>query len=435
MSKIEKILENKKSEIDKLEIPEELESRLRNKLKDQPSEKKIKISWKIKIAVIFISAILATYNIDTLAFYGKKLVGYNNIMDNNLKQLNELNKGQIIGKNYTFKNGTTINLDGVMLDDNQLLAFYTIQYPNEKIDESNSSLTMFMKGSLGQYYMHRGQGDISEEQNKSKWIASFEVPNFFEKSLICNFSLLSEGKQETGSIEFTLDRNKAMGRIFRKPLNKSLKLEDTKIHFESISASPTTTIIKGSLQNILELAMAQINNTRFRPKSLDIKLIANGKELYEKSSGLSTDMKGIKFYKEYEALPNDLKTLQLNFISFTADYDVNKKIKLKKYENNKSINVLNQNIKINTIYESKGETYITITTKEDVILSRVYLILDGEKIELKETISDEYSKFSNGIINHTRTLRFSGTGDDLKLDIKRIKYNKIYDHIIDIPIT
>lgn len=42
---------------------------------------------------------------DTLAFYGKKLIGYESVMNGTLKELNQLGKGQIIGKSHTFSRG------------------------------------------------------------------------------------------------------------------------------------------------------------------------------------------------------------------------------------------------------------------------------------------------------------------------------------------
>ena len=71
------------------------------------------------------------YQSDTLAFYGKRLIGYDPIMNGTLKQLNQLGKGQSINKSYTYKNGVVLSLDGIMLDDNQCLAYYTIYNRNE----------------------------------------------------------------------------------------------------------------------------------------------------------------------------------------------------------------------------------------------------------------------------------------------------------------
>ncbi|QZY56424.1 DUF4179 domain-containing protein [Crassaminicella profunda] len=432
MNEVEKILRKKKLEIDEIEVPEELETRLRAALKNRHSSKTIKGKWKIKVVAFLIAMMMIGYNVDTLAFYGKKLVGYDTLMSSNLKNLNELEKGQLIGKSYTFKNGEKITLDGIMLDDNQLLAFYTLQGLSENIDNVGS---MSMEGIVGRHYMMGGQGEIDEKKKEVKWIMAFEPPYFFEKELRWTFTLTQGDKMEEGEIIFTLDRNKAMGHILKKEINKTIQVDESKIRFESILASPTTTVIKGTIQNIVELAKDQIIGERFRPDEIDIKLIANGKELLEQGSGMSTDMSGMKFDKEYEPLPTDLDKLQIQFVSFQADHDVHEKIKINKDEVNKSLKILGQNITINKVYEENGETYVTITTEESVLLSKVVLIIDGKKINLEETVLDEYDKRGDGRINHTRTLRFLGTGKDLQLDIHRIKYNKIYNQFIDIPMN
>ncbi len=72
---------------------------------------------------------------DTLAYYGKKLIGYDMVMNGTLQELNQLGKGQEIGEAYTFQNGVTLSLDGIMLDGNQLLAFYTLYDPRGTIGE------------------------------------------------------------------------------------------------------------------------------------------------------------------------------------------------------------------------------------------------------------------------------------------------------------
>lgn len=46
-------------------------------------------------------------------------------MSGTLQQLNELGKGQLIDKSYTFKNGVKVTLDGIMLDDNKMIVFFT----------------------------------------------------------------------------------------------------------------------------------------------------------------------------------------------------------------------------------------------------------------------------------------------------------------------
>lgn len=428
MKKVEEILRKKKMEIDKLEVPDQLETRLRSALKKSKTSPKSKGKWKIRAAALLIAAILIGYNVDTLASYGRKIFGYNEIMDGSLKELNELGKGQIIDKSYTFKNGVEITLDGVMVDDNQLLAFYTIKDPNGKAEDILFTPITSMDGIFGENYMIGGHGETNEESTETKCIMSFDPPHFFERKITWNFALVGDEKKEKGEITFTLDRKKAMGNMLKKDINKTIKVDETKIKFEAISASPTTTSIKGEIQDILELVVDQITGERFRPAELDIKLIANGKELSLQSSGMSTNMKGTRFHKEFEPLPTDLEQLQIKLISFGVYHDVDKKVKLKKHGEKQSIEILGQNVEINKVYESEEETFVTITTEESVILTNVCLIIDGKSVQLEE--ASLYGTDTN-----TRTLRFKDVGDELEFHIKGITYNKVYNEVIDVPIN
>lgn len=434
MKEVEKMLHEKKLEMDKIQAPEELEIRLRTALENKSIKKREKKPWRLKAVAAMIALLLIGYNFDTLAFYTKKLVGYDGVMNGTLKQLNELGKGQVIDKSYTFKNGVVVTLDGIMMDDNRLLLFYTVKDTSGKMDVMDMDLgNKYLKG-LGEYHMNSGQGELNHEKSEVRWVEEFETPKFFEKQLELRFSLSRAKEREEGKIKFTLDRSKAMGHTLKKNINQSVKVDESKIRFKSILASPTSTSIKGYIQNIIELAKDQIKGERFRPGHLEVKLLANGKEVPRQGSSMSTDMKGMTFQFDYDTLPPDLEKLQIKLVSFAADHDVNQKVQLSKDYHDKSISVLGQNIELNDIYESNGDTYITITTEEATILTRIYLIMDGEAVELKETISDDYIKMKDGTIKHTRTLHFPGTGSKIELDIQRMTYKKAYNEVIDIDI-
>lgn len=434
MKDIEKILIEKKKEVDKIRVPDELEMRLSTALEKVQKQKRRKINWKVKAAAACIAILILGYNFDTLAFYGKKLIGYDDIMNGSLRQLNELGKGQIIDKSYTFKNGITVTLDGIMLDENQLLAFYVVKDPEKNIDKVDMYSNLSIEGLFKSYTMNSAVGKINKEKTEMSYIARFPSPLFFEKKLSLNFALMENKELEEGEIDFKLDRNKAMGHTLKKSLNKIITVDETNIRFESILASPTVTIIKGKIQNIIELAKDEIKGERFRPDSFNIEILANGKKISEQSSGLSTDLGGITFEFGFDALPYDLKDLQIKLVSFGADHDVKERIKLDNDYEKLVSNILGQNIKINEVYESKGDTYITITTEKSVILTRVYLIMDGERVELKETLKGNYDKLKDGTVLHTRTLHFPGTGKELELDIQRMTYEKIYNKIINVSV-
>lgn len=435
MKEIEDMLRDNKKEIDNIKVPDELEMRLKGALRDKKPPKKKVLNWKSGVASILIIFLLVGYNFDTLAYYGKKLIGYDNVMNKTLKELNELEKGQIINKSYTFESGLVVTLDGVMVDKNQMLVFYSFKDPEGIRDVSSTNLTsMQFKGLIGRYNHSWGRGEISDDESEVRWVSSFEPPKFFEKSLDFEFMLNDEGNVETGEISFKLDRSKAMGYTIKKSINKDIVIDDITIDFESITASPTTTVLKGSIEDIFSLALDQIKGERYRPDGLRVKLIANGEEVQSQGSGIKTDMKGITFHQDYDPLPRDLGSLKLKLVSFSADHDVNKTIDLSEDKENEVVNILGEDIEINKIYEKSGETFVTITTNENTVLTRVYLLIDGKRVELNKTLDGELEKLKDGTILNRRTLAFPGTGDDLKLDIVRMSYEKEYNEVIEISL-
>lgn len=433
LKEIEKLLAEKKKEIDNIEVPEDLESRLYAALENRSSAKTKKKNWKTAVTVAFIVFLLIGYNFNALAYYGKKLLGYDNIMNGTLKHLNELGKGQPIGKSYTFNNGVTVILDGIMIDENQLLAFYTVRDPDGAVDEKDHFI-MTIRGFIKEYSPKSGQGEMNEDKTEIKWIHSFEKPSVFDKTLKLELMHFDGNNYEKGEISFSIDPNKAMGHTLKQAINKTVKEGDTKLHLESILASPTKTVIQGKIQNIIELAKDKILGERLRPIDIEMKLIANGEEVEHQGGDLSTDMKGIKFHKEYDALPDDLTSLQIKIESFSVDRDVNTKVEVKKDLKNLTIEVLGQDIVINQVYELGGSTYIAFTTRDDVVLTKVELIVDGERIGLKETINSDLKKLEDGTILHTRTMCFPKTGSKYELTIEKMTYKQDYNKIINIPL-
>lgn len=426
MNNIEEILNKEKSKLDKLEIPVDMETRLRNSLNNIPRKNRKTI--RSKVAALIIGVLLLGYNMDTLAYYGKQLIGYENIMDGTLQELNELGKGQIIDKSYVFKDGVKVTLDAVMLDDNNMIVFHTINDPSGNAQNIDSFYGPYVYGAFGQLYTGGGHGMSNESGTEMRWILNYDSPKLFQKSMKLKFSL----NGEEGEISFKLDRNKAMGNSIKIAINKKVEIDERDITIKSLVASPTSTVIKGQIQNIFELGIDYINETRFRPENISITLIADGVEVNTQGSGMSTNNKGIDFNINYDALLEDTKEIQLKLTSFGGNHDTKEKVKLIKGETN-SIKVLNQDINIENIYEDNGKTYVTITTDENLNLSRVYLNIDGEKKSLIKTIPGEYEKIVDGEkvrIDYTRTLEFEGIGEEKELDIQRIRYNKVYDKII-----
>ncbi|UWG96538.1 DUF4179 domain-containing protein [Dehalobacter sp. DCM] len=437
MKNIEDFLEMKKAEMNQIEVPSALEGRLRTALNN-----KKRFAPRIRLkgfaaAVSLLLIMLLAINYDAIAFYGKQLLGYDYVMNGSLKQLSELGKGQPVGKRFTFPDGVSLAVDYVMLDENQLLLFYTVTDPSGHVDEDNLSPFMSINAFWGEHIQQNSQGVMNEAKTEIKYIGSFAPPKLFEKKLTLQFSETGQGSVVPGEISFSLNRNTAMGHTLKKTLHETYEVDKTSIRIDSILASPTKTVISGSIQNIFQLAMDQLSGERIRPGELTLRLIANGKEVTEQGGGMSTDMKGITFHCDFDPLPQDLNKLQLELVKFGADHDVNERFALMKTKGGEkqTLTILEQKVEINTIETSPTETRITISSEDSLILSRVYLNIDGQRVSLEQTTTDQYDKRNDGTVIHTRTLHFSGTGDTLELDVQRMTYSKDYNKTLEIPVS
>ena len=220
MGEIETMLKRVGEKFNQIDPSPEMEARLYQALENYQKRKRTGKIWFPKVAVLILTLFLLVSQIDTFAYYGKKLLGYDQVMTGTLKELNELGSGQTIGKSYTFKNGISVTLDGIMLDDNQMIVFYTIKDPQGAVDDFYLHHSMSLKGLFKEYQMHNGQGNMNEEKTEMKNMFRFQTPLFFEKKLKLSFSLGEGAQREIGEIPFTLDWTKAMGHTIKKPLQE-----------------------------------------------------------------------------------------------------------------------------------------------------------------------------------------------------------------------
>jgi len=439
MADIEKLLSAYKEELDNMEIPEDMEARMRESLNKVPARRRT--GGLRKAAVIVAAMLLIGYNFDALAYYGRKFIGYDNVMRGTLKELDELGMGQIIDKSYEFENGVKVTLDGIMMDDNNLIVYYTIYAPQGNVEEVYSNLRISMEGFFGNKYNYSGQGEISEDGKEMKCIVEFDKPKLYERKLKFNLELTGGG-MEIGTIEFKIDRSKAMGHTLRIPINAKLEIGQRKIEIEELLATPISTVIKGQIQSIIELGMDYIKGESFKLDSINLALIADGKEVGTLESSIGSSLKGVRFEMRYDAIPRDTRRIDIKLVSLSVFESLNETFKLDKGKENDNIRILDREIIINDVYESEGNTYLEITTYEDLVLSNIKLIMDGVEVEPERTIPGEYEKMeevemdsSNNVIRHarikyTRTIEFIGTGENLELKIERIKLNREYDKII-----
>lgn len=428
LTNIDRLLNKEKNKLDNLEIPEDIELKLRESLNSIPDRRKKTLRGRIAAVVIIV--LLLSYNIDTLAYYGKKLLGYDTVMNATLQELNELGKGQLIDKTHTFSDGVSVTLDGAMLDDNNLILFYTLEDPENNIEDMYSKMNIEITGFAGSLG-YGGHGETDRGGKLQRWVMRTDrAPRFYENNIGLKINYTPEGRDmEIGEIKFKLDRNAAVGKSISISLNKEIKPDNRSIRVDTIVFSPTSTVVRGEIQNLFELGLDYISDNIFRPRDLEMVLLADGKEVQIQSSGMSSNMKGIQYDMSFDAIPANSKEIELKLKSFGGEHKVDEGFIINKGET-KDLDVLQQQIKIEHVYEDVDNTYITFTTEETTILSRVFLNIDGANYEVKETISGDYEKIVEGDsakTYYTRTMRFEGRGDELKLDIQRIIYSKNYD--------
>lgn len=209
MNKLEKALEDKKIEIGDIHAPDNFEEIIREKLEfNKKKNKRFNIT---KIASVFIMIIILGYNSSTLAFYGRNLLGYENVMNDTLLELSNLGQGQVIDKEVVFFDGLRVRLDMIMLDGNGLILFYSIKDESGKIDIEDINLSTNIKG-LFYNTGHAGYGEYIESENEQRWVLiTSQRPKIFNQRI--SFGINYNNSYE--EIEFKLDRRLAVGETIR----------------------------------------------------------------------------------------------------------------------------------------------------------------------------------------------------------------------------
>jgi hypothetical protein len=422
MSRLDRMLEEKRREYEKLQPPDSMEYRLKAALQEKKTRRKLPLS---RIAAMFLIGAILTYNSSTLAFYGKQLIGYETVMDGTLLQLSRMGEGQVIDKNHLFSDGLEVQLDVAMLDGNGLVFFYTIEDTTKSKDINDVHVQVlpdipFVNAGSS------GAGEIMEEDHMQKWVfTTDEPPPFFIRKVTLELTYMKEdGSSEYGEISFRLDRNKAVGETVKMGIDRKVELAGRTIEIEDISMSSISTVVKGEIQDLISLGMDRLNEEYMMPHNMEMSLYADGIEIERKGAGMSTDMKGTRFDVRFDAIPKDTKDLRLELDSVSVHERLNMELEIAEGD---TLEIRENEILINSIEESDGRTYVTITTGEGTRIPGVRLIADGNHYDLLETSESTYEKKQDEAILNTRTLEFDGSGEDLKLSVSDIRYTKNYN--------
>ncbi|MDV3429634.1 MAG: hypothetical protein LIR50_22000 [Bacillota bacterium] len=420
MKSMEEQFKIKKEQLKAIEVPEELEESLNNALKSRHRENRnFFIRHKTAASLIIILLIFSIYNFDVLAYYGKKIMGYDKVVYGSLKDLNELGEGQQIGKSYTYKDGSEVILDGVFLDENKLVVLFrtTNEDWKGKTNFNGPTITSLFRVSS----FCGGERKYDEIKKENSWIAEFPPPNILDRYL--TLSISSKFSLEEGKIKFKIDRSKVIKGEVNQNINKSIEADGIKYNFTSLSASPLSTVIKGNIEagTKKKLFTEGIDGeTRKLVIELYQTYIKDGEEITEKVEGTGCGMSyedgSIHVNYEFNGLKKNLKQLKLKVLKTEDMKVIDKEIKI----NSKTNNINIDGVKISDVKIENGDTEITFITDKDITFT-AGLMISGNEAKLIKQSSD--SMGGGTLIK--KTIRYKGNSLDMTLMFKDVSKQKL----------
>lgn len=423
LNKIEQQLEQGKEQLASVVTPEELENRLKKALDKTPTKRRKSRIWIMAAALAFLTLFVG-YHYNAVAYYGKKLIGFDEVMTGTLQDLNDQGMGQVIDQSTDLAEGNRLYVDGIMADENQLILYYTIKN-SDGVNGQNLPYSLSLSGFLTNSQAVAGTASLDDTQTELKGIQTFEPVSAFSKSLTLHFFYnLASGGQIERSITFPYNPNEAFHTRMKQSLKKTIKVDKGKVKFTSIIATPTMTTIKGTLK---------VENFDRVPHALSgIELKANSQLLEQLGSGSTSSLKGTEFELHYDPLPDQLDSLQLIMKEFVGYKILNEKVSLTNIGEG-PIEFGGEKLYIKHI-DVKNCIEVTIATTEDVMLDGVSIGNGEEVTPLETTVNQKESKQANGEILKERTLVFETRTQPDYIIIEGLHYMKEYKEKIDIPI-
>jgi hypothetical protein len=424
MNEIEKRLAAEKKRIDAIHAPEQIEQRLRHALRAAPSSKRRSKMWKFAAAALFLSLLIGTqYN--AIAFYGKTLFGFGELTSDTLARLNEQGKGQAIEKGMTLLDGTELTIEGIMTDANQLILYYRL-FNSKGVDEETSDLfnTRNITGFLTNAHVISGTSIMNDDRTEIKGILSFEPVSPFSKKLTLHFSQqVGSSQYSEEALTFPYYPNQAMPTMLKQSIRQTVEVDKGIISFHSITATPTMTVITGSLN---------VENFDRVSDLSGIQLVVDGVSIDQIGSSIESSFNGRKLELKYDALPEEIENLELIVEAFAGYETLEKKISLPLRDERAEM-LSGKQLWIDPLTRTSQGIELTIATDEDVMLDQVSVVTTEGITPLETTLNQTYME-QDGQSLKVRTLWFETNEQPEELLIEGMHYMKRYGHVIEIPI-
>lgn len=423
MTEFERELLEEKKRLDAVKAPNELEGRLKKALNQTPNRPRKSMSKWITAAVAFLLLSLAVYQYDALAYYGKKLLGFDELMSDTLTQLNEEGHGQSIDKKVILPDGSDFVLDGILTDENQLILYYTVSNSEGLKDNFN---LYNIKGFLTEAAPTSGTYATNDENTEMKGIQSFETVNPFAKKLILQlWAENGEQEMQSVSLSFPYNPNAAMQTALKQAIKKSVQVDQGEIRFNSITATPTRTTIKGKLK--------VDNFDRFPGAFEGVVLLADGVPIEAVGSSIKSSFNGRTLELYFDALPKKVDDLKLLVNTFVGYVDVKKTFSLENLDEQLAL-IPEQELFVRKVEQTEDGLQLTIATAEDVMLEGVSVQVKDRSIPLKTTLRQDYVDDEAGKTYKERILLFDVNENPDALYVEGMHYKKSYEQSIDIKV-
>ncbi|MBD7984153.1 DUF4179 domain-containing protein [Sporosarcina sp. Sa2YVA2] len=421
MTELEKRLAEEKKRQNDVKAPVELEGRLRMALEKVPERKpKTAPKWIAVIAaIVFLSVV--SYNYNAFAYYGKMLLGFDDIMTGTLSDLNDAGLGQTIDATVLLEDGSQLQLEGMYSDKSQFVLYYTYSNP-DGVDLNPPYSFWNITGVLTKSFAVSGTWSMNDEETKLTGMQSFDAVSPFAKSLTLHLlEEVDEGQaMKEHEISFPFNPNEAMVTEWKQSIKKTVQVDQGTIRFDAITATPSRTTVTGKLN---------VDNYDRYPGAFEgIQLLADGKPIDNQGAGVSSSWKGSTFNLNFDALPEGVKSLELVVQTFVGYMDVDATVPLTGLNEDPTL-IHEKELFVRKVEMTEKGIQVTIATADDVLLEGVSIQAGERSVPLKTLLrqdhTDDYKE---------RILLFESDEMPDTLHIEGMHYKKNYGDSIKINV-
>ncbi|WP_176444936.1 DUF4179 domain-containing protein [Paenibacillus herberti] len=375
---------------------------------------------------------------NAFSYYGKLLLGFDGIVGGSLKELNEEGLGQSLNESKTYEDGTTLTINRLMSDANQLIVYYTLRNSDGlKVEDHAPDSIDFhptrVKGLLTDSDSTGGSSRFNENKTEYKGYHEFTPVSPFSKKLTMQFWIeFNDGTRKLENITFTYDPNKALKSNIEQTFNKDFLTDIGTLSIESIIATPTMTEIKGTFT-----AIEDTDHFMMVDGTLDgMELIANGIPVSSTSRQINNLLKDNKIGISliYEELPQPLHSLEIKVKELPSYKRIERNIPLTSSKD-QVFDVGGKQIRVKDLSRTSADVQLTLTYDTfEIIPKGISLGTKSGLVPVKTSKPGNYVKQSDGKSLYEKTLIFDTKEEPEYLYIEEVYFKKPYDITVQVPL-